>query len=229
MSIRATSWVLHESPASGNDRLVLIAIADEADDAGRNAFPGVDLIARKARVHRATAIRAISRLEAGGELLVKRPDVAGRGRHNRYVVVMGRDPIILASSLGWARPALDDDVAAEWSQSATLPHTVDNSPVGEEKVAQWSQNGPEKVAPNATRPLDPKTQGDSSPSVGDNRPPRRRRGLDPTPANAALERTAAAQLAHIRAQPDPPPPVAFDPAVADAIRSTRALFGRRGA
>jgi hypothetical protein len=90
MSIRVLTWVMHESPSTGNDRLVLLAIADEANDTGGNAFPGIDRIAHKARVSRSTALRCIERLEAAGELAVTRPEQYGRGRVNRYVVLMGR-------------------------------------------------------------------------------------------------------------------------------------------
>jgi hypothetical protein len=90
MSVRVLSWVLDHSEAPGNDRLVLIAIADEADDDGANAYPSIDRIARRARVNKRTTMRALERLEATGELVVLRPEVNGRGHHNRYAVVMGR-------------------------------------------------------------------------------------------------------------------------------------------
>lgn len=90
MSIRVMSWVLDESTATGNDRLVLIAIADEADDDGRNAFPSMDRIARRARINRHTAMRAIKRLEDLGELEVTRPETTGRGHHNTYRILTGK-------------------------------------------------------------------------------------------------------------------------------------------
>lgn len=91
MSLKCQSWVYEHSEATGNDRLVLLAIADEADDDGTNAYPGIDRIAHKARVNKRTTMRCIERLEEAGELLVERPDVRGRGRYNTYVVLMGRN------------------------------------------------------------------------------------------------------------------------------------------
>lgn len=88
MSNRVLNWVFEESPATGNDRLVLIAIADEADDDGTNAFPSVDRIARKARVPKRTTLRCLQRLEEAGELVVTRPEKRGRGHFNTYAVVM---------------------------------------------------------------------------------------------------------------------------------------------
>lgn len=103
MSVRVLSWVLDHSEAPGNDRLVLIAIADEADDDGANAYPSIDRIARRARVNKRTTMRALERLEATGELVVLRPEVTGRGHHNRYAVVMGRPIDEVAALVGGSR------------------------------------------------------------------------------------------------------------------------------
>lgn len=187
------TWVMYESPSTGNDRLVLLMIADEADDQGGNAYPSIDLIALKARVNRATVMRAIARLEGGGELLVKRPTTRGRGAHNRYCVAMGRDPIALAGSLGWPPPALDPTAREEWLQSATLTpgeHSGDNAEPAPGKGAEGSHETPKTVAPGATRRVDPLTQG--SAAVGDPQP-RRRRGLDPPRDVVEADRLVAAQ------------------------------------
>lgn len=87
MSIGCMIWVFHHSQSSGNDRLVLLAIADEADDAGTNANPSLRRIATKANCHRDTATECVKRLEDLGELEVIRPDTPGRGRFNRYRIV----------------------------------------------------------------------------------------------------------------------------------------------
>lgn len=88
MSNRVLNWVFEQSPTTGNDRLVLIAIADEADDDGTNAYPSVDRISRKARVNKRTTMRCLARLEETGTLIVNRPERRGRGHFNTYVVVM---------------------------------------------------------------------------------------------------------------------------------------------
>lgn len=90
MSIRCQNWVYENSEARGNDRLVLLAIADEADDDGTNGHPGIDRISHKARVPKRTTMRCIERLEAAGWLVVHRPAVRGRGHFNSYEVVMGK-------------------------------------------------------------------------------------------------------------------------------------------
>ena len=89
MSIVVQAWVYANSETRLSDRLVLLAIADEADDDGKNAFPSLRRIAHKARVSLPTAHAAVERLEAAGALLVQRPETTGRGHHNRYTVPMG--------------------------------------------------------------------------------------------------------------------------------------------
>lgn len=90
MSVNAVAWVLDLSESKGNDRCVLLAIADEADANGCNAFPSIRRIAARARVSKQTVVASIARLEALGELVVVRPEKKGRGRFNRYILPMGR-------------------------------------------------------------------------------------------------------------------------------------------
>lgn len=163
MAITVISWVLWNSLSTGNDRLVLIALADEANDDGWDCYPSMDRLARKARISKATAIRATARLEHGGELLVKRPEVTGRGKFNRYALCLGRNPLHLADHLGWPPPALQG-APEDWLQSDTLPDEgapVDNSALVPRKGSERLHDGPEKVRPGATRPVvtDPYTRG----------------------------------------------------------------------
>ena len=81
MSLKAMNWVWDHSPAVGTELLVLLAIADNADDAGANAYPSTDTLARKTRLDTRTVQRVIRRLEERGHVVVDR----GGGRAaNRY-------------------------------------------------------------------------------------------------------------------------------------------------
>lgn len=64
------SWVFEHSQATGNDRLVLLAIADRCDDDGRNCWKSTEKLAAKARVSKRTAQRCIDHLVEIGELEV---------------------------------------------------------------------------------------------------------------------------------------------------------------
>ncbi len=69
MSVKATNSVWERSRATGMTRLVLLAIADHADDAGR-AWPSFARLAERCRMHRSSVARAIRQLIEFGELAV---------------------------------------------------------------------------------------------------------------------------------------------------------------
>ena len=89
MSIAVMNWVWANSPTSGNERLVLLALADACSrDDGTGCWPSAATIARKANISDRTVRRVISRLEADGHLIVHRG--GGRaGSTNSYTVVTG--------------------------------------------------------------------------------------------------------------------------------------------
>lgn len=79
------SWVWENSPASGSDLLLLLAIADHADDDGI-AYPGIPKLVAKTRTSRSSVFRAMNRLVESGWL-----KIAGRGGGrdtNEYHIVM---------------------------------------------------------------------------------------------------------------------------------------------
>lgn len=91
MSVRAISWVWENSSASGNDRLVLLAIADSAEHDGSNAWPSVRTIAKKCLLSERTVQRAIRSLVSAGELIVEEQEggsrfTPGNRRPNRYAL-----------------------------------------------------------------------------------------------------------------------------------------------
>lgn len=81
------NWVWDASRTVGNDRLVLLAIADRASDEGMDAWPSIAALAKKTRLHARTVQRCIRNIEALGELGIEAPRVPGSGP-NVYVVRM---------------------------------------------------------------------------------------------------------------------------------------------
>jgi hypothetical protein len=83
------NWVWANSPTSGNERLVLLALADACSrDDGTGCWPSAATIARKANISDRTVRRVIARLEADGHVRVHRG--GGRaGATNSYTVVTG--------------------------------------------------------------------------------------------------------------------------------------------
>lgn len=93
MSVKVMSWVWDHSRAKGNDRLVLLAIADSAGHDGRDAWPSVATLAEKCQVSERTVQRSIKALAKLGELVIHvqaggDERVRSDRRPNRYTVVM---------------------------------------------------------------------------------------------------------------------------------------------
>lgn len=110
MSIRAVAWVLDRSPAEGTDLLVMIALADFADESGLS-WPSVRRLAHRARVSERTARRALRNLEAIGQVTT---DGGGGRASNRYRLTFadplplpGSTPVNLAGVPGQADPRSD--------------------------------------------------------------------------------------------------------------------------
>ena len=91
-----SAWVWHNSPAAGAELLVLLAVADSAEDDGTNAWPSVATLAAKVRMSDRTVQRHLHALERTGQITVERqvggtPGWRSDRRPNRYAVVM-KDP-----------------------------------------------------------------------------------------------------------------------------------------
>lgn len=82
MSFKAVDTALDYSEAEGSDRLVLVVIAEAANQEGHEAWPAIDTIARRSRVSRRTVFRSIKHLEEMGEIEVDYK--AGKNGTNRY-------------------------------------------------------------------------------------------------------------------------------------------------
>jgi hypothetical protein len=101
MSVRVMSWVFERSASELAARLVLLAIADRANDEGSDAWPSIPTLAKKAHVDERTVRRSIERLERLGELRVERQI----GRSHIYTVVM--QPALPLAAGVEAPPTLD--------------------------------------------------------------------------------------------------------------------------
>lgn len=84
MSVRIMADVWASSAAKGNDRLVLLALADHANDEDRQCWPSLTHVAKKCQLSRTTVRRCVYRLAIRGEL---RLVILGSGRSaSRYEI-----------------------------------------------------------------------------------------------------------------------------------------------
>ncbi|MBD9700695.1 helix-turn-helix domain-containing protein [Streptomyces sp. ID01-12c] len=84
MSFKVTNWVWARSESRNGARLVLLALADRADDKGQ-AWPSVDDLAERTKLSPRAVQKAIANLVEIGELEVE--NGGGRHRSNRYRIV----------------------------------------------------------------------------------------------------------------------------------------------
>lgn len=76
-------WALNDAPTENpTDAFVLVALADNAWDDGRGAFPAIATIAKRARVSERTVQRSLRTLEADG--LIRQGDQALAASYGRY-------------------------------------------------------------------------------------------------------------------------------------------------
>jgi hypothetical protein len=146
MSLKAMMHVWEHSQARANDRLVLLAIADEANDEGKNAWPSIRRLAAKANCSKTTVVDSIKRLEASNELVVRRPERQGRGRFSQYEVVL--------------RKVQNPDLSSDEPGSSLVPVGSSLVPVGSVFGTScdplWYQSTGTDPVPKGTDPRVPK-------------------------------------------------------------------------
>lgn len=79
--------VWSRAPYNGSTLLILLALADWANDEGV-AWPAMDRLAKKARIDKRSARRVIRRLEKEGILVIE--EGGGRSKQNRYFIQLKR-------------------------------------------------------------------------------------------------------------------------------------------
>lgn len=112
MSVRVISWVWDNSQAEGSELLVLLAIADSADDDGTNAWPAISTVAKRARISERSAQRAIKRLAESGELSVEtqaggNESTRADRRPNRYTIHIERGDRLTPRSPNGVTPVVE--------------------------------------------------------------------------------------------------------------------------
>lgn len=140
MSVQAMSWVLEESETRGEERLVLLSIANHASMDDGHAWPSIGQIAKEANVHPDTAKRLVRKLHRDGHVtrdVQGSPDerVPHYKRSNLYVIHLDHD---LIAKLREERQDRGDDATP---RGDTSPR-VSASPGGQNVPGGGGQNVP---------------------------------------------------------------------------------------
>lgn len=94
MSIKCMTAVWEHSKATGTSRLVILALADIANEAGY-CWPSLTTLQKKCAAARQTVLNCLERLEQLGELYLDRKQRRG----NLYVVLLGLDDQAILNTL----------------------------------------------------------------------------------------------------------------------------------
>lgn len=143
MSVRVMSWVWEHSDSEGIDRLVLLALADQARDDGGNAYPSIALLARKAKVSTRTVQRSIRALVLLGEVSVD----MNAGKHGVNVYTIRMDPRLTDTG--------DDLTPPSVRHTSQLDTVTPVTPRGDNPVTRTVKNHPLPPKP----PADARAQG----------------------------------------------------------------------
>lgn len=161
MSIKVTNWVWSRSESRNGARLVMLALADRADDQGL-AWPSIEDLAERSRLSPRAVQKAIATLVDIGELEVD--GGGGRHRSNRYRIVPKPRT---SDGVTDSKPRTFDGVsggetpnfATETPNSATRnPELCDRNPVQSSpepfKNHQQNRQGTPTPAPEPQTPAD---------------------------------------------------------------------------
>lgn len=212
MSVAATNFVWYVSTVEGSDRLVLLALADFADEDG-NCFGSWGKLCQKTRLCRATVANSLKRLRDAGHLVMVEKGhrkLAGDGAEASIWKIPG------VSEMGLKlRPVQDLDPSGlnagpKWSKRWTQV-VQDLDPNIKEHKEQEERNGADAPAPAASQPSPP-----SSPvSVPRPKPAKFDPATLPLPHGAGLANAWAEFAQHRREIKAPLTPTAAQRIVAD--------------
>jgi hypothetical protein len=157
-----STWVWQHSEASGNDLLLLLALADIADDTGK-CWPSVAHLAEKTRLSRATVQRRLHAMTEEGRLRTE----DRRGTSNVYYLRLDRED-----------PQVPQSEASKGSQSEA-PNPSQS--VGGSQI--------EAASPTDTGGASPGATGGASPGATRtiNEPPTTRKSRPTTDTDAAFD------------------------------------------
>lgn len=130
MSVRASTWAWSLEEVMGSEALVLLALADQANDEGL-CWPSQEKLAPKARQSVSTLRRSLRSLEKMGLLTtITRSSTRGR-RSNLYLLHIGAKPDLSMRSARTVNLGEEDAQACEMLEEASGAKFVANKATGQ--------------------------------------------------------------------------------------------------
>jgi hypothetical protein len=142
VSFKVTNWVWARSESRNGARLVMLALADRADDNGY-CWPSIDDLAERTKLSPRAVQKAIAVLAELGELDVE--NGGGRHRSNRYRIVPKPRT---SDGVTGEEPRTNDGVSAE-----ETPNSAPETPNFEAETPNFETENPVQSSPEP--PLEP--------------------------------------------------------------------------
>ena len=147
MSIKAMSWVFEQTELAGNEKLVLLSLADHCNDDGI-AYPSVERMALKSSISKRSAQRILNKLDDDGWLT---RDVRGHHKTTVYKLVFSRgaklSPLDQGCQMepsGVTNDAFRGDIAVSPKPSLTVREPSLSCVFSDEFEQWWKDEYPER-------------------------------------------------------------------------------------
>ena len=150
MSVKVMARVWAHSQRKDGELLVMLALADFANDAGES-WPSIPVLAAKARLTERQTRRVLSKLEEAGEIRRVKSN-GGRNRRNHYFITLSENPDnITGKELQGKNNSVIGDTKTLTPMSGALNHhrTINKS------GANAPQSSPSRRERKLTRRRDP--------------------------------------------------------------------------
>lgn len=240
MSLKAMLWALYEAPVLGvsdGSRLVLQALADHADTAGRNAWPHASSLAVDLGVSVRTIRRRLEELETAGLIMRGDQEVVSHLRAGYRPVVwdlpmhLGRGDASAPLKPFEARaenvstwPVSDEENSAGRIDPDTITSETDSDGCGKAGVTGASPLGDMSVPEVTAVAGRGDSPGTSEVTPGDTQNRPRTKTLEPSVVRTSATTERARDEVAVEAHDSAPPPVLVTELVADGRR----LLAARG-
>lgn len=157
MSVRASTWAWSLEEVMGSEALVLLALADQANDEGF-CWPSQEKLAPKARQSVSTLRRSLRSLEKMGLLTtITRSSTRGR-RSNLYLLHIGAKPDLSMRSAKAVTLSEEDAQACEMLEEASGAKFVANKATGQFDRLPYIEPPDRTTKPNPTLPTPARAQ-----------------------------------------------------------------------
>lgn len=166
MSLRATLWALDQAPVNDpTEKLILIAMADWANDDGQGVWPSVETISRRAVCDARTVQRKLRALETAG--LIQKDTEFVDPRY--FAIPTNRRPTIWRLRLDRTAPPRGDSVSPLGQPASTngqVKRGDTQTPLIQPGVTGTAARGDATVSPNpSVDPTDHQTASQSGPAL----------------------------------------------------------------